>query len=97
MLSNHELNLEKAAERFSIARPPRPSSFDGFTMQSLCEALRNEWKPGFRAALRAAILGRPITTRADARSVLALIEDSNDDAELSHDLLQCVRLYLDAA
>jgi hypothetical protein len=66
------------------------------TMGRLCETYLGEYLPAHRAALKAEILAKRITTRADALAALRVLEAEDDRALAAH-LLQCVRLWVAAA
>jgi hypothetical protein len=90
-LTVQELNLEAAARRLSVSKKPC-NCHDGLSVASLVAAYLSEPSP----AIRARLLSLPITTRADARSVLAILQ-RGEDAQLAGHLIGCLHSYLSAA
>jgi hypothetical protein len=80
ILCVHEMELERAAARFSAVRT-KPSPYLGMTLATVAPMHLAEPKPCSRAAL----MTLPVTTRSDALAAVALLESDSEDQELASD------------
>src|SRR6185437_11310206 len=91
ILAVHEINMELAAKRFSIAQPQtcacsyRGISFAEIAHQHIAEP---------RATSRSALLTMNISTKADATASLGLLLNCGDDALLCERVIAKLALYL---
>jgi hypothetical protein len=68
----------------------------GLTLERLCQRYQGEYLQTYRTTLKAELLAKRITTRADALAALRVLE-VEDDADLARHLLQQVRVWVAAA